>query len=114
MFDESTIQALSLDYAQELQALIEHCCQTRHQGFTPSDFPLAGLSQTQLDALPLAARQIEDIYPLSPMQQGMLFHTLYEQQAGNYINQLRVDVEGLDVERFRQAWQADKIGRAHV
>ncbi|WP_422766135.1 amino acid adenylation domain-containing protein [Pseudomonas hefeiensis] len=106
MFDESTIQALALDYAQQLQALIEHCCQTRHQGFTPSDFPLAGLSQPQLDALPLAARQIEDIYPLSPMQQGMLFHTLYEQQAGNYINQLRVDVAGLDVERFRQAWQA--------
>ncbi|SFH12235.1 non-ribosomal peptide synthetase [Pseudomonas sp. NFACC45] len=106
MFDESTIQALALDYAQELQALIEHCCQTRHQGFTPSDFPLAGLTQAQLDALPLAARQIEDIYPLSPMQQGMLFHTLYEQQAGNYINQLRVDVAGLDVERFRQAWQA--------
>ncbi|MGU9807845.1 UNVERIFIED_CONTAM: non-ribosomal peptide synthase/polyketide synthase [Pseudomonas sp. CM11] len=106
MFDESTIQALALDYAQELQALIEHCCQTRHQGFTPSDFPLAGLTQAQLDTLPLAARQIEDIYPLSPMQQGMLFHTLYEQQAGNYINQLRVDVAGLDVERFRQAWQA--------
>ncbi|WP_095962040.1 non-ribosomal peptide synthetase [Pseudomonas ogarae] len=106
MFDESTIQALALDYGRELQALIDHCCQAQHQGFTPSDFPLAGLNQTQLDALPLAPRQIEDIYPLSPMQQGMLFHSLYEQQAGHYINQLRVDVQGLDVERFRQAWQA--------
>ncbi len=64
------------------------------------------MTQAELDALPLAPRQVEDIYPLSPMQQGMLFHTLYEQQAGSYINQLRVDVEGLDVERFRQAWQA--------
>ncbi|CAN7654321.1 non-ribosomal peptide synthase/polyketide synthase [Pseudomonas brassicacearum] len=106
MFDESTIQTLALDYGRELQALIEHCCQAPHQGFTPSDFPLAGLTQAELDALPLAPRQVEDIYPLSPMQQGMLFHTLYEQQAGSYINQLRVDVEGLDVERFRQAWQA--------
>ncbi|MDP9785927.1 non-ribosomal peptide synthase/polyketide synthase [Pseudomonas fluorescens] len=106
MFDESTIQRLAQEYAQELQALIEHCCQPRHQGFTPSDFPLAGLNQAQLDALQLAPRQVEDIYPLSPMQQGMLFHSLYEQQAGHYINQLRVDVEGLEVERFRQAWQA--------
>ncbi|BBP58423.1 non-ribosomal peptide synthase/polyketide synthase [Pseudomonas sp. St316] len=106
MFDESTIQRLALEYAQELQGLIDYCCQTRHQGFTPSDFPLAGLNQAQLDALPLAPRDVEDIYPLSPMQQGMLFHSLYEQQAGHYINQLRVDVEGLDVERFRQAWQA--------
>ncbi|EGH05602.1 pyoverdine sidechain peptide synthetase IV, D-Asp-L-Ser component, partial [Pseudomonas amygdali pv. aesculi str. 0893_23] len=37
------------------------------------------------------AVQIEDIYPLAPMQQGMLFHTLFEQDAGNYINQMRVE-----------------------
>ncbi|MFL6966766.1 non-ribosomal peptide synthase/polyketide synthase [Pseudomonas alvandae] len=106
MFDEATIQALAVDYARELQDLIDHCCETQRHGFTPSDFPLAGLDQAQLDALPLMARDVEDLYPLSPMQQGMLFHTLYEQQAGHYINQMRVEVEGLDVERFRQAWQA--------
>ncbi|MBA1379346.1 non-ribosomal peptide synthetase, partial [Pseudomonas brassicacearum] len=106
MFDEATIQALAVDYARELEGLIEHCCETERHGFTPSDFPLAGLNQAQLDALPLVAREVEDLYPLSPMQQGMLFHTLYEQQAGHYINQMRVEVEGLDVERFRQAWQA--------
>ncbi|MFL6535139.1 MAG: condensation domain-containing protein, partial [Pseudomonas sp.] len=106
MFDEATIQALAVDYARELQELIDHCCETQRHGFTPSDFPLAGLDQAQLDALPLMARDVEDLYPLSPMQQGMLFHTLYEQQAGHYINQMRVEVEGLDVERFRQAWQA--------
>ncbi|WP_434606957.1 non-ribosomal peptide synthase/polyketide synthase [Pseudomonas sp. D2-30] len=106
MFDEATIQALAEDYARELRALIDHCCQTERHGFTPSDFPLAGLNQAQLDALPLVAREVEDLYPLSPMQQGMLFHTLYEQQAGHYINQMRVEVQGLDVERFRLAWQA--------
>ncbi len=31
MFDESTIQTLARDYGQELQALIEHCCQAPHQ-----------------------------------------------------------------------------------
>ncbi|WP_445570704.1 non-ribosomal peptide synthase/polyketide synthase [Pseudomonas sp. E102] len=106
MFDEATIQALAEDYARELRALIDHCCQTERHGFTPSDFPLVGLNQEQLDALPLVAREVEDLYPLSPMQQGMLFHTLYEQQAGHYINQMRVEVQGLDVERFRLAWQA--------
>ncbi|KJH86927.1 peptide synthase, partial [Pseudomonas fluorescens] len=106
MFDEATIQALAVDYARQLQELIDHCCETQRHGFTPSDFPLAGLDQAQLDALPLVAREVEDLYPLSPMQQGMLFHTLYEQQAGHYINQMRVDVQGLEVLRFRQAWQA--------
>jgi non-ribosomal peptide synthase domain TIGR01720/amino acid adenylation domain len=106
LFDESTIQRLADDYAQELTALITHCSELEHRGVTPSDFPLAELTQLQLDSLPLPAEQIADIYPLSPMQQGMLFHTLYEQQSGDYINQLRVDVHGLDVERFKQAWQA--------
>ena len=104
VFDEQTIQRLAEEYAEELKVLIEHCCQD-DGGVTPSDFPLANLSQAQLDRLPIAAQEIEDIYPLSPMQQGMLFHTLYERKSGDYVNQMRVDVVGLEVERFRQAWQ---------
>ncbi|EMN5286325.1 TPA: non-ribosomal peptide synthase/polyketide synthase [Pseudomonas aeruginosa] len=104
MFAEATVQRLVDDYARELHALIEHCCQEGNVGATPSDFPLATLRQEQLDRLPLA--RIEDIYPLSPMQHGMLFHSLYEQVSGDYLNQLRVDVHGLDPARFRAAWQA--------
>ncbi|QLF91733.1 non-ribosomal peptide synthase/polyketide synthase [Pseudomonas sp. ABC1] len=106
MFREETIQCLAQEYAEELKVLIAHCVDENTFGLTPSDVPLAGLSQEQLDALPIAAKIIEDIYPLSPMQQGMLFHTLYAQEGGDYINQMRVDVQGLDIERFRQAWQA--------
>ncbi|MCU1760280.1 amino acid adenylation domain-containing protein, partial [Pseudomonas sp. 14P_8.1_Bac3] len=106
MFHEAAIQRLADEYAQELQALISHCCQTGQNGVTPSDFPLANLTQAQLDRLPLPAPLIEDLYPLSPMQQGMLFHAVYQEAAGDYINQLRLDVEGLDPERFHQAWQA--------
>jgi len=105
-FDSAVIEALAADYAEELAALIEHCLTPGVEGLTPSDFPLAGLTQTQLDALPLPAQQIADVYPLSAMQQGMLFHSLYEQATGDYINQVRLDVEGLDPQRFRQAWQA--------
>ena len=106
MFAPATIEALARAYAEELEALVAHCVQPGSVGVTPSDFPLARLTQVQLDSLPIAASEIDDIYPLSPMQEGMLFHTLYEQGAGNYINQLRMNVKGLDVERFRNAWQA--------
>ncbi|NAO25985.1 amino acid adenylation domain-containing protein [Pseudomonas syringae pv. dysoxyli] len=105
VYHASTIDTLARRYEQALTTLIEHCT-AGHQGVTPSDFPLARLTQTQLDELPIAAGQIEDIYPLSPMQQGMLFHSLFDEGAGNYINQLRVDIRGLDVPRFRNAWQA--------
>ncbi|MCF4994542.1 amino acid adenylation domain-containing protein [Pseudomonas syringae] len=106
MFDSATVQRLVDRYAVELGALIEHCCTLEVPQTTPSDFPLAQITQTQLDDLPVPAGQLDDLYPLSPMQQGLLFHTLYEQAAGEYVNQLRVDVQGLDVERFRAAWQA--------
>ncbi|MFK0311186.1 amino acid adenylation domain-containing protein [Pseudomonas sp. NPDC090233] len=105
-FDQQTIQALADAYSEALQRLVEHCCHGANQGVTPSDFPLAALSQAQLDSLPLDASQIEDIYPLSPMQQGMLFHSLFEQDEGHYINQLCLPVSGLDPQRFVQAWQA--------
>ena len=106
MFDPATIQRLVDAYADELKALIEHCCDTQNRGVTPADFPLARLTQQQLDQLRLPADQIEDIYPLSPMQQGMLFHFQYAPDTRHYINQMRLDIEGLDPERFRQAWQA--------
>ncbi|KAA8718660.1 non-ribosomal peptide synthetase [Pseudomonas cannabina] len=105
VYQASTIDTLARRYEQALTTLIEHCI-AGHQGVTPSDFPLAHLTQAQLDALPIAAGEIEDIYPLSPMQQGMLFHSLFDAGAGNYINQMRVDISGLDVPRFQQAWQS--------
>ncbi|MDD2050653.1 amino acid adenylation domain-containing protein [Pseudomonas putida] len=105
MFETATIEALLEDYRQELLALIAHCCDPANGGLTPSDFPLAALSQDQLDALPGCPADIQDLYPLSPMQQGMLFHSLYQAERGDYINQLRMDIQGLDSVRFHAAWQ---------
>ncbi|MFK0090370.1 amino acid adenylation domain-containing protein [Pseudomonas sp. NPDC090755] len=106
MFEPAFIESLSAAYIDELQALIGDCLDSRAGGVTPSDFPLAGLTQVELDRLPVAARDIEDLYPLSPLQQGLLFHARYGQTQGDYINQTCVDIKGLDVERFEQAWQS--------
>ncbi|MGY2407835.1 amino acid adenylation domain-containing protein, partial [Pseudomonas sp. SDO5222_S391] len=105
MFQAPTLQQLADDYRQELLALIEHCVDPQQGGFTPSDVALAQLTQPQLDALDLPAREVQDLYPLSPMQQGMLFHSLYQQGSDDiYVSQLRADIHGLDVARFQQAW----------
>ncbi|MDT3311984.1 non-ribosomal peptide synthase/polyketide synthase [Pseudomonas sp. rhizo66] len=105
VFEESTINALARAYEVALGELINHCLSHPSGGLTPSDVPLAGLSLAQLDSLPLAAQRIEDIYPLAPMQQGILFHSLYDADASAYVYQMLLDIDGLDVARFQQAWQ---------
>ncbi|RPI00005.1 MAG: non-ribosomal peptide synthetase, partial [Calditrichaeota bacterium] len=50
---------------------------------------------------------IQDIYPLSPMQQGMLFHTIYSPDLGTYVEQTEVEISGaLNQSAFIRAWQA--------
>ena len=49
--EEQTINNLSACLTRNLQALVEHCSSPDAGGYTPSDFPEAGLSQDQLEAL---------------------------------------------------------------
>ncbi|MGY4638738.1 non-ribosomal peptide synthetase [Pseudomonas sp. TE24901] len=105
--DQHTIRELADAYLAELQGLVAHCLQDDAGGLTPSDFPLAHLTQLQLDALPVPAGVIEDVYPLTPMQEGLLLHTLLEPGTGLYYMQDRYRINSaLDPERFAQAWQA--------
>jgi hypothetical protein len=49
---------------------------------------------------------IESTYPLSPMQQGMLFHSLYAPESGANIEQTLCTLpEALNISAFEQAWQ---------
>lgn len=51
-------------------------------------------------------RNLEDVYELSPMQQGILFHTLADPRLDPYLEQSVMTLRGaLDVPRFRAAWQ---------
>ncbi|TCV59961.1 non-ribosomal peptide synthetase [Pseudomonas fluorescens] len=105
--EREAIAALAEAYLDELQRLIEHCLTDEAGGLTPSDFPLAKLTQGQLDSLPVPAAQIDDVYPLTPMQEGMLLHTLLEPGTGLYYMQDRYRINSeLDPQRFAQAWQA--------
>ena len=48
---EASAEALGKSFLEELQALIAHCKDPEAGGRTPSDFPAAGVSQTDLDSL---------------------------------------------------------------
>ncbi|WP_240197356.1 condensation domain-containing protein, partial [Nonomuraea lactucae] len=68
-----TIERVAVAYVEALRALVEHCLSPEAGGFTPSDFPLARLDQPTLDAVAAGAR-VADVYPLTSVQQGILFH----------------------------------------
>ncbi|HEX8431876.1 MAG TPA: condensation domain-containing protein, partial [Longimicrobium sp.] len=51
-------------------------------------------------------KNVEDLYPLSPLQQGMLFHTLYAPEADAYAEQVVLTLAGeLRSDEFAAAWQ---------
>ncbi|MEZ4823681.1 MAG: condensation domain-containing protein [Ignavibacteria bacterium] len=48
--------------------------------------------------------KIESIYRLSGLQEGMLFHALYDTDGGAYIEQLSCDLKDPDIELIRKSW----------
>src|SRR5690242_17332332 len=102
----TTIESLASTFIDELRKLITHCLSFRLRGLTPLDFPLANLDQAQLDGLLQDNPDLEDIYPLSPMQEGMLFHTLLDPDSGVYVEQLHHSfANDLDIEAFEESWR---------
>jgi len=67
-----------------------------------SDGWAAGLARRWRTAI---AGDAEQAYPLTPMQKGMLFHTLLQPDSGVYVQQLVATIEGVVDERaLRDAW----------
>ena len=106
LHDRSTIERLAANHVQSLREIIAHCLSPLAGGYSPSDFPLAKLSQRQLDELLKTTGPVTEIYPLSPMQQGMLFYSLEAPETGMYTEQLSCSIDvDLNVAVFKQAWQ---------
>ena len=53
----------------------------------------------------MSRRDLEDVYPLSPLQQGILFHALYSRHQAMYVEQFPMVLEGeLDVAAWGRAF----------
>ncbi|WP_171986629.1 non-ribosomal peptide synthetase, partial [Nocardiopsis sinuspersici] len=103
--DPATMAALAERYTDALRDLVEFCLRDGVGGATPSDFPLVGLDQAAVDRL--AVPGVQDVLPLTPMQQGMLFHSLTDGGSRNaYLEQITVRLDGVDdPERLARAWR---------
>ncbi|AOM80165.1 non-ribosomal peptide synthetase [Pedobacter steynii] len=90
---ESRMNSFMHSYQQSLLNIIEYCCSAREKVVTPSDFTYSQLTMQQLESLSEAG-DIEDIYPLSQMQEGLLFHHLLDADTDSYFEQATVFLEG--------------------
>src|SRR4051794_24693556 len=50
------------------------------------------------------SKNIVAVYPLSGLQQGLLFYGLYDQHSGSYIEQLSCDITSADLAVFKKSW----------
>ncbi|HKP82394.1 MAG TPA: amino acid adenylation domain-containing protein, partial [Pyrinomonadaceae bacterium] len=105
LFQYQTVAELAL-MAEQAAITDKPAADSRTSG--ESDFPTVNLSQQQLDKFisRVGRANIEDILSLSPMQKGLLFHSLYAPDSGVYFQQVHCVLRGnLNIEAFKEAWQ---------
>ncbi|KJK28174.1 condensation domain-containing protein, partial [Paenibacillus polymyxa] len=82
-----------------------------------SDLSFQGLTAVELDHIveqTAAAGELENIYSLTPMQKGILFHGFMEPQSGAYFEQATFDLQGsFQVEAFAESLN-QLVGRHQI
>lgn len=99
----ATIARLTTEFVAALKTIIRHCQQPNIGGRTASDFPLVRLDASALERLMTNRKDIEDIYPLSPIQ--ALFFSVNPEAKLLEFDQWRCLLRGtLNVSAFQRAW----------
>ncbi|MCK9371531.1 condensation domain-containing protein, partial [Candidatus Dojkabacteria bacterium] len=101
-YQESIIQEIANSFKEKLEALVVYCLKEGVYGYTPSDFELVRFSQEKLDTT--FHQPLETIYPLSPIQGGLLFQALYQPESDAYFTQSVFELESVDTTHWYKAW----------
>ncbi|WP_235991171.1 condensation domain-containing protein, partial [Streptomyces ureilyticus] len=95
VLDRDEVAELADLWVRMLGVLAGHAALPEAGGHSPSDFPLVTLEQEQLDGWAGEGMVVEDVLPLSPLQEGLLFHALFDEDAVDVYNvQLAFDLSG--------------------
>ncbi|MFD1047711.1 condensation domain-containing protein, partial [Kibdelosporangium lantanae] len=97
LLTDEDVRRISALWLTELEA-------TEPIGHTPSDLPLVQITQAEIDQLEARAK-IADVLPLAPLQQGLHFHTTYDEDAVDvYTIQAALTLTGeVDAQALREA-----------
>ncbi|WP_144028932.1 non-ribosomal peptide synthetase, partial [Paenibacillus tyrfis] len=109
-YQRETMERLAGMVRQALQEVIGHCVEKEKPELTPSDVLLKGLTVEELERLVEETGRIgelENVYKLTPMQKGMLFHSQLEPDSTAYFEQVTFELRGsLNVEAIVQSFDS--------
>ncbi|MCP2163254.1 non-ribosomal peptide synthase/polyketide synthase [Goodfellowiella coeruleoviolacea] len=105
---EREVAELADGWCAALDALTRAARLAEARGRTPSDFPLVALSPADVAELERDHPGLADVWPLTPLQRGLLFHSLFDDAGADvYTVQLTLELAGaVDTARLRRAAQA--------
>ncbi|MFD7046034.1 condensation domain-containing protein, partial [Rhodococcus jostii] len=109
--DGERVTELAEQWVAALTAIAEHARQPEAGGLTPSDVPSVTVTQSDLDRFGASAggaRQVVAVWPLTDLQQGLLFHAEMARSTVDVYNvQTVIELAGdLDQARLRGAVQS--------
>ncbi|MBN0975540.1 amino acid adenylation domain-containing protein, partial [Gordonia sp. BP-119] len=95
-------------WVEALTALATYADTPGAGGRTPSDLPLVAIDQAGVEHLEARYPDLTDVWSLSPLQEGLLFHAQFAgEHLDAYMVQTVLDLEGaVDAQRLRAAGQA--------
>ncbi|WSJ02086.1 amino acid adenylation domain-containing protein [Nocardia sp. NBC_01329] len=109
LFTEAKVREFADLWVTALTALAEHVRRPESGGFTPSDMPLARVSQTDIERWEGIYPALSEVWPLSPLQSGLLFHAQLTRDGHDvYTMQTSVDLAG-SVDSVRLRLAAEKL-----
>lgn len=101
---EDLTDELPQRFEQRLRRAVEDLAQTPHQ-WTLGDFPQLDLRRDELDELTAAHPELEDAFPATPTQAGMVLHQRAHPDTEAHFEQLAVVVRGaIDSAALRRAF----------
>nr|AGS49830.1 long-chain-fatty-acid--CoA ligase [uncultured bacterium esnapd16.2] len=106
--DPARVELLGEAWLDQLTGLATHAGTAGAGGHTPSDLGVAGMTQQDVADLEAAAPGLVDVWPLTPLQEGMLFERSLDQEGVDvYQSQRILDLDGpLDVDSLHSAWRS--------
>ncbi|MFF0226385.1 amino acid adenylation domain-containing protein [Streptomyces sp. NPDC004629] len=108
VLSESEVRELAGLWCAALEGMARHVTTPGVGGLTPSDLPLVTVGQGDIEQWEERYPGLADVWPLTPLQSGLLFHAaLAGASVDAYQVQLVLHLDGrVDAERLRAAGQA--------